>query len=115
MKLYTKTIDGKSYTMPLNKIVVIKDNMQIFNPTEDILFSDGWVLYVPPTSDYTEDELIDLERTNKINDIIMYDSSDNVNIFYVNDFPIWLDKATRTGLMLRFNAEREINKTETTL
>ena len=41
MKLYTKTIDGQTYTMPANKIVVIKDGMQIFNPTEEILLSDG--------------------------------------------------------------------------
>jgi hypothetical protein len=41
MKLYTKIINESSYIMPANRIVVIKDGMQIFNPTEEILFNDG--------------------------------------------------------------------------
>lgn len=48
-------------------------------------------------------------------DILRYDSSESINEFNIKGCPVWLDKATRTGLMLRFNAEQSIGKTETTL
>ena len=115
MKLYTKTIDGQSYTMPANKIVVIKDGMQVFNPTEDILLSDGWKEYVAPSNELTEEQILTQEKESKILDITEYDSSNSVNIFYVNNMPMWLDKATRAGLMLRLQAEEKLGKTETTL
>lgn len=115
MKLYTKIIDDYVYIMPANKIVIIKDDMQIFNPTEEVLFSDGWELYIPPVNELTEEEILQQEKENRINDIIEYDSSDSVNIFYVNSIPIWLDKATRSGLMLRLQAESAMGITETSL
>lgn len=43
MKLYTK--DGK--VSSLNNIIVIKDGMQIINPTEEQVLADGWTEYVP--------------------------------------------------------------------
>lgn len=33
----------------------------------------------------------------------------------MNDYPVWLDKPTRTGLMLRFQAESEMGQTTTSL
>ena len=45
MKLYTKDNEIKS----ANRIVVIKDGMQIINPTEEQILADGWVEYVAPT------------------------------------------------------------------
>lgn len=47
--------------------------------------------------------------------ILAYDSSDHVNSFTIGGYPTWLDKATRVGLKLRFEAEKRIGKTETTL
>lgn len=47
--------------------------------------------------------------------ILAYDSSDHVNSFTIGGFPTWLDKATRVGLKLRFEAEQRLGKTETTL
>lgn len=42
MKQYTK--DGQiKYA---NRTVVIKDGMQIINPTEEQILADGWVEYV---------------------------------------------------------------------
>ena len=43
MKLYQK--DGK--VSSLNNIIVIKDGMQIINPTEEQVLADGWTEYVP--------------------------------------------------------------------
>lgn len=47
--------------------------------------------------------------------ILDYDSSKSVNIFYINGLEVWLDKATRTGLKLRFEAEIAVGQTDTTL
>ena len=45
-----------------------------------------------------------------------YDKSDKVNCFYLNNKPFWLDKATRVGLKLRFEAEKTLPyKTDTSL
>ena len=41
MKLYIKKTNGQTNIMPANKIVIVKDNAQIFNPTEDMLLEDG--------------------------------------------------------------------------
>lgn len=47
--------------------------------------------------------------------ILAYDSSDHVNSFSIGGVNTWLDKATRVGLKLRFEAEQRLGKTETTL
>lgn len=44
-----------------------------------------------------------------------YDASSEVNIFFMAGTPMWLDKATRAGLMLRFQAEIAAGLTNTAL
>lgn len=87
--------------------------MQTFNPTNEMLFADGWELYVEPEP--TEEELFNKAKTVKMDEVIRYDSSRDVNEFYIQEMPIWLDKATRSGLMLRFNSELALKKENTTL
>lgn len=113
MKLYTKEIDGKAVIKALNRIVLIKDEMQIINPTEEMVLEDGWNEYTLPQQ--TEEELIINAKNDKINDILAYDSSESVNSFYIGTDRVWLDKSTRTGLILRLQAERETGEQETTL
>ena len=112
MKLYEKIIDGKQHCKPANKIVIVKDGMQTFNPTEEMLFEDGWVEHVPVV--YKE-EILNREKEYKIDEILRYDSSDEVNGFYIEGQEMWLDKATRVGLKLRFDAEIASGQTNTTL
>ena len=126
--LYTKEIDGRMVIKPRRNIIlnVIKSipvspdsdeteevNMQTFNPTHEMLIEDGWELYVAPEP--TEEELFNDAKRQKILEINNYDSSDEINIFYIQGLPVWLDKATRAGLKLRFEAELAIGKTDTTL
>ena len=44
-----------------------------------------------------------------------YDSSVHVNEFTIGGISVWLDKETRAGLLLRFQAEAALGKTDTTL
>ena len=94
-------------------IVINKDGFNTINPTDEMLFEDGWEVYVKPEP--TKEELLIAAKNNKKQEITNYDSSNDVNEFYVSEMPMWLDKATRTGLMLRFNAEIAMGKEETSL
>ncbi|CAJ0610687.1 unnamed protein product [Cylicocyclus nassatus] len=53
-----------------------------------------------------------VEMRNRIN---RYDTSKYVNAFYIGKDLVWLDKETRVGLSLRFNAETQLGKEITTL
>ena len=113
MKLYKKN----GVIQFSDKIVIIKDDMQIFNPTEEMILEDGWVEYISsiniPTP--TDEEIFERYLSDKIEEIIKYDASSEVNEFFLGETSIWLDKATRAGLKLRFEAEISIGKDTTTL
>ncbi len=47
MKQYKKEIDGVTVIKTRNQIVIHHDGMNIYNPTEEMIFADGWVVYVP--------------------------------------------------------------------
>lgn len=109
-----------------NQIVIkgqraVKDNdgndkvvgTNTYNPSEKMLLADGWVEYVQPEP--TEEELLQRAKIRKKQEIEAYDKSDEVNLFYIGDTPMWLDKETRTGLMLRFQAEIALGNENTTL
>lgn len=116
---YTKNINGQTIIKERKNIVLRIEmdgrKMQVFNPTEEMLFEDGWEEHVPVVYEPTEEEIINREKENMIEDIIRYDSSNEVNEFYISDMPLWLDKATRAGLKLRFDAEIAMGKTDTIL
>lgn len=115
MKRYIK--DG--VIRDANKIVITKDGMTTTNPTEEMILADGWVEYVEPeptpAPEKTEEEKLALAKRDKKRNITYFDKSSAVNQFYISDTPMWLDKETRTGLKLRFEAEIAMGKTDTTL
>ena len=45
MKIYEKNGEVK----PANQIIIRRDGMNIFCPSEEMILADGWVEYVPPT------------------------------------------------------------------
>lgn len=133
MKRYIKNNQIKTR----QQIVIVKNGMRTINPTEEQILADGWEEYVAPsaepivekeeeysplnnTIEYSVPEVSDkaafVRARHKLrNKIQQYDSSSEVNCFYMQDLPMWLDKSTRAGLMLRFQAEQSMGKTETTL
>jgi hypothetical protein len=85
--------------------IVEKPKTLIFNgytytpPTDEVLIEAGYII--------KEDEVtLEEALSNKIEQIRNYDVSDNVNLFFINDIPLWLDRTSRTSLMARFNAEQ---------
>ena len=111
-KLYIKDNEIK----PQSRIVIYKDDMQIFNPSEELLLECGWVEYVVPSPlEPTEEELFSDAKENLKQEILDYDSSQAVNEFYMEGQSMWLDKATRAGLLLRLQAEQAMGEENTTL
>ena len=92
-----------------NRIVVVLDGLQTINPSDEQLARAGWVKYEPPAP--TLDEI----KAVKVAEIERYDVSDAVNIFYLNGTPMWLDKATRVGLMNSIGIEKAAGRVQTTL
>ena len=86
-------------------------NITTFFPTEEQLLEAGWKEYVTPTYEPTIEDY----RKRKKDEIARYDSSEEVNAFYMQGQRMWLDKATRAGLMLRLQAEQSMGKETTTL
>lgn len=106
MKQFVKTINGVSEIKDSNKIVVIKDDVQIINPTINQLLEDGWQEYVSPEApELTEEQKLLRGKRILRRNIEEYDKSSEVNEFSVGGINVWLDKATRAGLLLRFQAE----------
>lgn len=115
MKVYRKKINDKLIIKPANKIIVIKDGMQTINPTHDMIIEDGWEEYVIETVETPMEETLESVKEEMVQMILNHDSSESVNVFYVGGRQMWLDKATRVGLKLRFESELENGMTETTL
>ena len=111
MKRYSKVIDGKTIIKRADEIVIKGNGSQTFNPTEAMILADGWVEYIPQPYVPTLEDI----KANKVDEILAYDSSSDVNEFSIGGVPMWLDKATRAGLLLRFEAEGKVGRTETTL
>ena len=96
-----------------HQIIVHKNGKMVINPSEKLILEDGWVEYVIPEP--TPEQLLQEAKNHLKVTIQEYDSSESVNSFTIQDYQVWLDKATRAGLMLRFQAEQASGKTDTVL
>lgn len=98
MKQYIK--DNK--ILPLEKIVIIQDGMQTFNPTEEMLFENGWEIYKPIEVELTEEQKLKYKKEQILLDIEYYDNSESVNQCIIkqgeNEFYYWADKSERSIL-----------------
>lgn len=86
-------------------------NYKYFNPTSELYHSLGWEDYIESEPVKTLEEV----KQEKINEIISYDISDNVNSFIVNGEQTWISKADRVGLMNSTSIEKANNKMDTYL
>lgn len=111
MKKYVKKINGVKVYKTSQEIVITKDDMCTYNPTEEMVLADGWEEYVIPVCE----ETIESVRQDKKDEIEAYDQSLDVNEFFIQGISVWLDKNTRVGLRLRFESELAMGKVESTL
>lgn len=57
---------------------------------------------------------LQLIKEAKISDLESFDSSDNINCFYLNSMPVWLDKETRVGVMNSTRIQKDLGYQNTT-
>lgn len=110
MKKYFKVINGQTIYSD-GKILKTEDN-NIINPTEEQMLSHGWQLYVEPEP--SVEELLQESKIHKIIEVEEYDSSPNVNVFYLAGVPLWLDAQTRQQLRISINAYNALGMTQAT-
>lgn len=63
----------------------------------------------------TSEQMIPWMKEQMKRAITKYDKSKDVENFTINGVDVWMDKETRTGLLLRFQSEKAAGKTETVL
>lgn len=113
-KLFIKISDGSRIIKSRNQIIIDNGEFQFINPNDALLIEDGWEEYIVPVPQLPV-ETVEYAKSKAIIRINTYDSSTAVNEFTVGDVPMWLDKATRVGLKLRFESELAVGMATTSL
>lgn len=102
MKRYKKEIGGKNVIKFGKDIIVKKDGMQTINPSEEMILADGWVEYIVPVYEPTEEELLERAKKEKIRELYDYDESKEVNnciiVYQGMEMDFWKDKHERDAL-----------------
>ena len=99
MKIYEKNGEVK----PANRIVISKDGMYTYNPTEEMILADGWVEYVQPEVEpqpyrKSESEVMQeivLEQYNSRTDIEDKEALDRAIVIY--NWDKYIGKSLKTG------------------
>jgi len=107
-KRYYKIINGE--TVWFNGNILVTENSQIINPSEQILLANGWLIYeedITPIEPSLEDAI-----NAKIEQIKSYDESSAVNGFYVNGNETWFDKETRSNFRGSLSDAELLGETE---
>ena len=90
-----------------SRIVIIKDNFQIINPTEEMVLADGWQAYTPPEPEEpqatVDDQLREmlLEQYNSRTDITDSEALDRPLLIYMWD--TYIGKSLKTAQCVSYN------------
>lgn len=108
---------GKRNGMPLMRVYVNHRTEEQKDESEECKELSVRTVYV---ADFVERESEKTTASDIVREAVElaireHDASDAVNRFKMGGVPMWLDKATRTGLRMRLDAEVNSGKTETTL
>lgn len=76
---------------------------------------DVYWLSLPTIAPHDAAAVLSAAKTSMLAEITAYDSSSSVNSFLLNGMDVWLDKATRVGLMNSTTIAKSIGQEKTTL
>ena len=76
---------------------------------------DVYWLSLPSTAPHDAAAVLSAAKTSMLAEITSYDSSVAVNAFMLNGMEVWLDKATRVGLMNSTTIAKSMGQQKTTL
>lgn len=105
---YIKNFYGLNLIREKYEITVYENKQLIHNPSEELLEKHGWLIYAKD-----DQELLKLHKNEIIKQINKYDKSSQINSFTIDGMQIWFDKSTRVSLMLRLQAEKQLEKNNT--
>lgn len=103
--LYTKN----GVVKPRTKIIIIKDDFQIINPTEEMVLADGWELYVAPEpAPYQPSpremlEKYQIKQFNERTDISDEDALEFSILVY--DWDTYINKPIKAGQLVGYNGK----------
>lgn len=103
--LYTKN----GVIKPRKKIIIIKDDFQIINPTEEMILADGWELYVAPEpapyqpSPMEMLEKYQLKQFNERTDVSDEDALEFSILVY--DWDTYFDKPIKAGQLVGYEGK----------
>lgn len=98
--------------------VLIHNGKQIYNPTEEMILSAGYVEHIDgntPTGEMSEEQILDNVKRGLQKQVEAYDKSKEVELFYIKGIPLWLDREERITLQRRFEIEQKNGITNSTL
>ena len=90
-----------------SRIVIIKDNFQIINPTEEMVLADGWQAYTPPEPEEPQATIDDqlremlLEQYNSRTDITDSEALDRPLLIYMWD--TYIGKSLKSAQCVSYN------------
>ena len=76
---------------------------------------DVYWLSLPTTAHHDAAAVLSASKISMLAEITTYDSSSSVNSFLLNGMEVWLDKATRVGLMNSTTIAKSMGQEKTTL
>lgn len=97
-------------------VVMNEDGTMEYETREKTQYAyDCYWLTLPSASTHDAAAVLEAAKTLMLADITAYDSSTAVNSFLLNGMEVWLDKATRVGLMNSTTIAKSMGQKTTTL
>lgn len=110
MKRYTKEINEKTVIKTRQQIVISKNGMNTYNPTEEMILADDWVEYVEPTpteADIIRQRMVAIEMELRSMDYLTSKELDGEDMTKYNEQYVGGYKQHRRELRAEYNVLEE--------
>lgn len=97
-------------------VAMTKNGVMKYETREKTQYAyDVYWITLPSSSNHDSAAVLQAARASMLAEITAYDSSSAVNAFELNGMQVWLDKATRVGLMNSTTIAKNMGQEKTTL
>lgn len=97
-------------------VAMTKNGVMKYETREKTQYAyDVYWITLPSSSNHDAAAVLQAARASMLAEITAYDSSSAVNAFLLNGMQVWLDKATRVGLMNSTTIAKNMGQEKTTL
>ncbi len=97
-------------------VAMAKNGVMKYETREKTQYAyDVYWITLPSSSNHDAAAVLQAARASMLAEITAYDSSASVNAFLLNGMQVWLDKATRVGLMNSTTIAKNMGQEKTTL